>query len=47
MMGLGRTGAAGSNGSGDYMIAFSTAPSGARLLTNDQVNPIFQASIEV
>ena len=27
MMGLGRTGAAGSNGSGDYVIAFSTAES--------------------
>ncbi|MFB3812482.1 MAG: P1 family peptidase [Terriglobales bacterium] len=26
MMGLGRTGATGSNGSGDYAIAFSTAP---------------------
>jgi D-aminopeptidase len=26
MMGLARTGAAGSNGSGDYAIAFSTAP---------------------
>ncbi|MDQ1524312.1 MAG: D-aminopeptidase, partial [Pyrinomonadaceae bacterium] len=26
MMGLGRTGASGSNGSGDYVIAFSTAP---------------------
>lgn len=26
MMGLGRTGAAGTNGSGDYAIAFSTAP---------------------
>ncbi len=26
MMGLGRTGASGSNGSGDYTIAFSTAP---------------------
>jgi len=26
MMGLGRTGASGSNGSGDYAIAFSTAP---------------------
>ena len=25
MLGLGRTGAAGSNGSGDYVIAFSTA----------------------
>jgi D-aminopeptidase len=26
MMGLGRAGASGSNGSGDYAIAFSTAP---------------------
>jgi L-aminopeptidase/D-esterase-like protein len=26
MLGRGRTGAAGSNGSGDYAIAFSTAP---------------------
>ncbi|HJR07433.1 MAG TPA: P1 family peptidase [Pyrinomonadaceae bacterium] len=26
MLGLGRTGASGSNGSGDYVIAFSTAP---------------------
>ncbi|HYG10142.1 MAG TPA: P1 family peptidase, partial [Pyrinomonadaceae bacterium] len=26
MMGLGRTGASGSNGSGDYVIAFSSAP---------------------
>jgi D-aminopeptidase len=31
MMGLARTGAAGSNGSGDYAIAFSTAP-GLRIL---------------
>lgn len=27
MMGVGRTGSSGSNGSGDYVIAFSTAPS--------------------
>lgn len=26
MLGLGRTGASGSNGSGDYVIAFSNAP---------------------
>ena len=32
MMGLARTGAAGSNGSGDYAIAFSTAPE-SRILT--------------
>jgi D-aminopeptidase len=33
MLGLGRTGAAGTNGSGDYSIAFSTAPE-ARVRTN-------------
>lgn len=56
MMGLGRTGASGSNGSGDYAIAFSTAPevrlsgsssgSNARLLRNDAMSPIFHAVIE-
>ena len=56
MMGLGRTGASGSNGSGDYAIAFSTAPevrlsgsssaSNARLLRNDAMSPIFLAVIE-
>jgi D-aminopeptidase len=45
MMGLGRTGSAGSNGSGDYAIAFST--SGKReLLSNDAVSPLFPAVIE-
>jgi D-aminopeptidase len=39
MMGLARTGAAGSNGSGDYAIAFSTA-SDVRIVTaRDQVGP--------
>jgi len=56
MMGLARTGSAASNGSGDYAIAFSTAPElrirpGApvrevRLLTNDAVSPLFLAVIE-
>ena len=56
MMGLARTGAAGSNGSGDYAIAFSTAPElriapekqdGApKLLTNDEMSPLFLAVIE-
>jgi D-aminopeptidase len=58
MMGLGRTGAAGSNGSGDYVIAFSTAeqlriPSQAKtslrhveLLTNEAMSPLFLAVIE-
>ena len=46
MMGLARTGAAGTNGSGDYAIAFSTARKPARLLPNDEVSPLFLATIE-
>ena len=57
MLGLGRTGAAGSNGSGDYAIAFSTAPVRIRseekesprhieVLANDAVSPLFLAVIE-
>jgi D-aminopeptidase len=50
MMGLGRTGAAGSNGSGDYAIAFSTRLVGKegapKLLTNDEMSPLFLAVIE-
>src|SRR5205823_14528602 len=38
IMGLAPTGAAGSNGSGDYAIAFSTAR-GAPLLSNDEMSP--------
>jgi len=45
MMGLGRTGAAGNNGSGDYAIAFSTAHS-TNFLTNDAMSPLFLAAIE-
>ena len=58
MLGLGRTGGIGSNGSGDYVIAFSTHP-GLRipfnpkektqdvtLLSNDAVSPLFLATIE-
>lgn len=57
MMGLARTGASGSNGSGDYVIAFSTND-GVRmkagdyyyspklLLGNDSLSPLFQAVIE-
>lgn len=37
MMGLARTGAAGTNGSGDYAIAFSTAPEN-RIKTTNQPN---------
>jgi len=45
MMGLARTGSAGSNGSGDYAIAFSTAR-GSGLLSNDSMSPLFLAVIE-
>jgi D-aminopeptidase len=46
MMGLARTGAAGTNGSGDYAIAFSTVRGSAPLVTNDQMSPLFLATIE-
>jgi len=46
MFGLARTGSSGSNGSGDYGIAFSTARNPAKLLTNDEVSPLFLAVIE-
>jgi len=55
MMGLARTGAAGSNGSGDYAIAFSSAPAlrvrqgqapSAGLVSNDDMSPLFLAVIE-
>lgn len=46
MMGLGRTGAAGSNGSGDYAIAFTTNRAPERLVENDAMSPLFEAVIE-
>jgi D-aminopeptidase len=57
MMGLSRTGAAGSNGSGDYAIAFSTAPEvrirstpaltrQTTVVTNRAMSPLFLATIE-
>ena len=56
LAGLARTGAAMTNGSGDYVIAFSTAESVRRWastttprapeLANDAVSPLFQAVIE-
>ena len=45
MMGLARTGSAGSNGSGDYAIAFSTVHM-TPLVTNDAMSPLFLAVIE-
>ena len=56
MMGLGRTGSAASNGSGDYAIAFSTSPQVRRAfdaerlatveLANPQASALFQASVD-
>jgi len=57
-LGMARIGSAASNGSGDYAIAFSTAPQlrnhtsekpptrHAELLTNDAISPLFLAVIE-
>jgi D-aminopeptidase len=48
IMGLARTGASGSNGSGDYAIAFSTVrvDAGMARLANDSMSPLFLATIE-
>src|SRR6202166_2418622 len=58
ILGLARTGSSASNGSGDYAIAFSTAPQvrihannkaptrNVEVLTNDAMSPLFQAAIE-
>jgi D-aminopeptidase len=58
MLGLGRTGASGSNGSGDYVIAFSSVPQvrirseekasprHIEVLPNDAMSPLFLAVVE-
>ena len=58
MLGLARTGGIASNGSGDYVIAFSTAPelrehygsrelkTGAPVISNDRMSMLFQGVIE-
>jgi D-aminopeptidase len=57
-LGMARTGSSASNGSGDYVIAFSTSPQlriraddksltqRVELLTNDAMSPLFEAVIE-
>ncbi|MBA3973320.1 MAG: aminopeptidase [Candidatus Solibacter sp.] len=45
-LGLGRTGAAGSNGSGDYAIAFTTDRGGGPFTANDAMSPLFLAVVE-
>ncbi len=46
IMGMARVGAAGSNGSGDYSIAFSTVRGASALVSNDAMSPLFLATIE-
>lgn len=56
MLGLGRAGSSASNGSGDYAIAFSTAPENrirgneavrtVRVLDNESMSPLFLAVVE-
>src|SRR6266446_4789745 len=46
MFGLARTGSSGANGSGDYGVAFTTARNPAKLLSNDEMSPLFLAVIE-
>jgi len=46
LVGLSRTGASMSNGSGDYVIAFSTTGTSEALVANTQMSPLFQAVAE-
>lgn len=46
MFGLARTGSSGSNGSGDYGIAFSTSRAPAKLAGNNEMSPLFLGVIE-
>jgi D-aminopeptidase len=46
IMGMARTGGSGSNGSGDYAIAFSTVRSPVTLVKNDDMSALFLATIE-
>jgi len=57
MLGLARTGSPSTNGSGDYIVAFSTAPQNrikhgetalrrVELLPNDSMSPLFLACVE-
>jgi D-aminopeptidase len=46
LWGMARSGGAGSNGSGDYAIAFSTVRNPARLLSNDDMSPLFAAVMD-
>ena len=45
LLGVGRTGSPMTNGSGDFVIAFSTAR-GSAPLPNDALSPLFEATVE-
>jgi D-aminopeptidase len=46
LLAIGRMGGWMSNGSGDYVIAFSTAPRVTEEISNDRMSPLFQAVVE-
>lgn len=46
LAGLARTGSTFSNGSGDYVIAFSTNRGATPFVVNDAMSPLFQGAIE-
>ncbi len=48
LAGLAKTGSSMTNGSGDYVIAFSTVPVGqaTATVTNNRISPLFHAAIE-
>jgi D-aminopeptidase len=46
LWGMARTGGSGSNGSGDYAIAFSTARDVAKVVSNDDISPLFTATMD-
>jgi D-aminopeptidase len=46
MFGLARTGSSGANGSGDYGVAFSTVRNPEKVLSNEEMSPLFLAVIE-
>jgi D-aminopeptidase len=46
MMGIGRTGSTGSNGSGDFAVVFSTARTQQTLIQNEPMSAFFEAAIE-
>ena len=46
LVGLSRTGASMTNGSGDYVISFSTTGATETLVSNNRLSPLFQAVAE-